>query len=178
MAFLRLGWSWHRPNDFNTPEERPLKDTFGSLQKSLHFPYVGLRFDGTFQMTGTLAPIPFTVVSAAASPFVPGDPFNLYRVATNQVQVPQEFDTWMLIGHACAETAGGAAADLMTFGFRINQVNADWFQHPTGNPASRSVSSIMSPVRKGDTVDVGAATTNLAEDLIDAEAWMYFMPLG
>jgi hypothetical protein len=92
--------------------------------------------------------------------------------------VPREFDTWMLIGHCCAETAGGAAADLMTFGFRINSVNADWFQHATGNPASRSVSSIMSPVRKGDTVDVAAATTNLAEDLIDAEAWMYFLPLG
>ena len=82
------------------------------------------------------------------------------------------------MGSACVTTTGGAAADLLTFGWRINAVNADFFTHMSGNPASRASCPIMTPVRKGDTIEVAAATTNLAEDLTDAEAWLFFLPLA
>lgn len=178
VGFQKLGWQWPRPNDFTDPNERPLRDTFNHLQRHLTFPYVGLRFDGVMDLSGTLTVINWTVKSAAASPFVAGDPYQLYRPTPDQVQVPRDFDTWMLIGSACFLTTGGAASAVLTTGWRINSVNGEFFDHNTGNAASRVTTPVMTPVRKGDTVEIVIASTDITEDLTDAEAWMIFMPLA
>jgi hypothetical protein len=178
---FRLGWHWNRPNDFKGPDERALKDTFGSLQSSLHWPYIGLRFDGTMTLTGTLAPVPASPKSGAANPFVPGDPYSLWRASTNDIMVPREFDTWMLLGEAAFLTNTlGEPTDVVTFGWRVNGSNDIWFGHWTGSDASRGQSGIMRAVRKGDTIQVVAASSGVApnEDLTAMEAWAVFLPLG
>ena len=179
LPSLKLGWRNPRPNDFQSEDLRPLRDLFGNLQHFMTWPYVGLRFDGTMQLTATLAGIPFDTYSGAASPFVPGDPFKLYSGAPSAfVQVPRDFDTWMLFGSASALTAGGVAADIFTLAWRVNSVNDVQMTHMTGSGASRVSLPIMRPVRKGDIIDVAAASNNLAEDLDVAEAWMIFLPLA
>ena len=180
MNFLKLGWRWPRPNDFNGPDERPLKDSFQSLQRFMNWPYLGLRFDGNQGLTGTLTPVGFSPVSDSVSPFVAGDPYSLWAGAAgfNQILVPHDFDTWLVIGSACFETSGGAAGAILTTGWRINAVTADYLNHTTGSAASRSSVSFMAPVRKGNTLDVVIASSDATEDLIDAEAWLYFLPLA
>lgn len=176
---LKLGWRWPRPNDFQSNDQRPLRDTFGSLQQFLTFPHVGLRFDGTFNLAGALAPVPFTVHSAVASPFVSGDTYNLYRPGTSQIQVPRDFDTWLAIGVASFLTTAGDANALRTYAWRRNSVNDVWMTQSTRATAgaARGQASIVLPVRKGDVLDICAASSSAAESVTDAEAWVVFLPL-
>ena len=175
---MRLGWRSPRANMLQGPNAEVLKGVFGDLQRFMTWPHVGLRFDGTFNMTGTLASPAWVPKSAAASPFVEGDPYRLWRSGPKVIQVPRDFTTWMAIGSAGFTTTGGAAADLLTAGWRINGVNGEFFSHMSGNPASRVSVPFMAPVKKGDTIDIVVATNNLAEDLTDAEAWLVFLPLA
>lgn len=176
--FLKLGWENPRPNDFEGPDLRPLKDLFGNLQRFLTFPYVGLRFSGTFDLTNVAAVVPMTVKSGATAPFVPGDPYSLYRTSTSQIQVPRDFDTWLAIGATGALTAGGAASAVFSWGWRINSTVDVWFSHSSGNVASRATTPLIAPVRKGDTIDLAAASSDATEDLTTAEAWVFFIPLA
>lgn len=178
-ARFRLGWRNPRPNDFTGPDQRPLRDLFGNLQQYLTFPHVGLRFDGTFGLTATNTVLPWTVHAGTNSPFVYGDEYNLYRSATNQIQVPQDFDTWLAYGVAGFETAAGDANATRTFAWRKNSTSDVWMQHTFRNAAAvRGQAHILAPVRKGDTLEVSAASTSAAENVIHAEAWVVFMPLA
>lgn len=177
MRFHSLGWRWSRPNDLSGPDERPVRDTFMELQRFMTWPYVGLRFDGAFN-SGVLGNGPaWVTASSAASPFVAGDPYSLYRSATRLVQVPQDFDTWMLIGSATCLTTGGAAAAVLTYAWRINGASAQFMTHMTGLTGSRASLPIMTPVRKGDTIEVTYSSTDAAEDMTDGDVWMVFLPL-
>jgi len=179
LAHLRLGWRWPRPNDFQTNDLRPLKDSFSSLQGSLFYPHVGLRFSGTFAMgTGFTA----SVVPMVVTPGPPdtGDPYSLYRSTTVHVQVPQEFDSWMMYGAVTFVTAGSASIPIRTLGFSINgAATENWLTHGYHNTAGglRAVVPIMERVKKGDVIRVCAASTT-AENLSTARTWLKFEPLG
>jgi len=175
-----LGWRNPRPNDFQSADLRPLRDLFGNLQQFMTWPHVGLRFDGSFSLNGTLAPIPFTVKSSAASPFVPGDPYSLYRSATKQVQVPQDFDTWLALGVTGMTISGSAGTPLRTFGWRVNAATSVWLNQNQRAAAGGLTHTVpfMSPVRKGDTLEVAAASSDVNDNVTAAEAWVFFLPLA
>ena len=175
-----LGWRNPRPNDFQGPDQRPLRDLFGNLQQFMTWPHVGLRFDGTFAMsTVAVTVVPMVVKSAAASPFVPGDPYSLYRPATSLIQVPQDFDTWLAVGAAGFLTGTMAAGVTATLGWRINAVTDMWMTQATRSVVGqcREVTPIVAPVRKGDTLEISATVTT-ASNLNSAEAWVFFLPLA
>lgn len=177
--FQRLGWRFPRANTLRGPDADALKATFGDIQKLMTWPYVGLRFDGTFALTAALASPTWVAKSSAASPFVAGDPYKLYRSATKTIQVPQDFTTWMAIGSAgfLTNALAGTQTDVLTAAWRVNGTLGVFSSHMTGNPASRVSVPLMTPVRKGDTIDIVAASNNAAEDLTAAEAWVLFIPL-
>lgn len=178
---MRLGWRNPRPNDFNSPDERPLKDLFSNLQHFMTWPHVGLRFSGSFSLDTNVTAVPFEPKSASASPFVPGDPYNLWDTTNDQVRVPHDFDTWLAVGSAAFLTSGGAADAIRTFAWRINAVDGVFMTHMTRPSAGgvRASVPLMAPVRAGDTVEAAAAVnTGASETVVSAEAWLLFLPLA
>lgn len=177
----RLGWRWSRPNDFNGPDQRPSRDTFMELQRFMTWPYVGLTVSSTFDVTGAFAPIPWTVTTSAAAPFVAGDPFDLYRAATSVVQVPQDFDTWLAIGSCAAtfDSVGAVANSLRHLAWRINGVNTNFVHQWSRGVASGCAFTVpfMKAVRTGQTISIAAAASD-GVDITSAEAWLYFLPLA
>lgn len=181
MAFLKLGWRNPRPNDFQGPDLKPLRDLFGNLQHFLTWPHVWLTFSGNMDLTGAFASIPWTVQSGAANPFVPGDPYNLYRPATSQVQVPRDFDTWLAIGVAGALFSSGAANSLRTVQWHYSgtAIQSAVVQVDRGVIGGINAScTLMRPVRKGGVLDVRAASSDATVDITAAEAFVYFLPLA
>lgn len=169
MRLPRLGWEWTRPNDFETPDQRPLKDSFQTLNKSLTFPHFRAQITGG-QATGAMAPKNLTVVS---------DPFTLMGVA-NRIQVPRSTNDWWFIGYVnCLVTA---FVGLGSIGFLPNGVTDTtllYTSYTPGGIAVRLAGMMQFPVTKNDYIQVGVSSQAASTTATTAESRIsgYFMPM-
>ena len=179
---MRLGWRSPRANMLKGPDAEVLKGVFGDLQRFQTWPHVGLVRTTNQDLTGVVGPILWTVKSAAASPFVEGDPYSLFTgasAALGQIQVPRDFTTWLAFGAVGASFSSGAANSVKTIVWRVNAVNTPFVDQPNRAVVGATNGSVpfMYPVKKGDTIDVGVASSDATVDLTAAEMWLVFLPL-
>lgn len=173
MAFHlgKLGWRHPRPNDFSSPDQRPLRDTFTDIQHFMTWPH--FRCDIDLQATDTGA---FTKVTITSTE----DPYHLIRDATDEILVPQDFDKWLFIGHAGGLFSPRVVARHL-LGWFLNGTSLSDLIGETDTAAvigtgTRVQSPLIYPVRKGDVLSIGS-TTNVAT-FIDGQALGYFLPMA
>jgi len=168
---MRLGWRNARPNDFQSPDQRPLRDQFGDLQRFMTWPHVFVR-DATL------------VVGAGAGAFANwdqeiDDPYSLHTGTSQNVMVPTDFDTWMLVGQAAAimSTSGGSGRRAVSW--FVNTVLTEFQQSDTFAvvPDSFSV-GIVQQVKSGDTVQVQLFNGSAGGDEWAVRAHMFFLPMA
>jgi hypothetical protein len=168
---MRLGWRNPRPNDFNGPDERPLKDQFANLQQFMTWPHFTAIIDG-----GQLAGAAYA--KRTIRPL--DDPYSLVRNATDDIVVPYDFDTWMFVGMAHAFIATGGAG-LYQIGFNVNGVDISEMIEDTYSAgavaAQRTNVHVLRPVRKGDVMFI--KTSAPAAVNIDQDGYVagFFLPM-
>lgn len=172
-SFLKLGWSNPRPNDFEGPDLRPLKDLFGNLQQFLTFPHVGVSISGAFNTLYTDK----TLTAISGAPFNANfDPYSLVR--NNTIQAPRDFDSYLFVG-AAGVLLSNAGNGRYIMGWRYNGATLnEWIGevHSASGLSVRVVCPLIRPVKKGDTLAIAvAAPGNGTVD--EGEAWGVFLPL-
>lgn len=167
---MQLGWRVARPNDFEGPDSRPLKDTFGNLQQFMTWPH----------FTATVDAVAITAASGFVKRAITAvdDPYSLIR-SNDDIQVPRDFDTWMFIGSCGILTdVDGPARGLV--GWFRNGTDIPAFDHETWTPAGatdwRATATIVQPVKKGDTLAVGAFTS-VNGNIVSGRANGFFLPM-
>lgn len=166
----RLGWRNPRPNDFSSPDERPLKDMFGNIQQYMTWPHFELDIDNQ-AVTGTYAKLSVTPVD---------DPYQLIRT-TDVIQVPRDFDKWMFIGHASGQytprTLGRYLLGWLHNGVADNDLISEQNAAAAISTVTRHRAPVMWPVRKGDTLELAAAT-DPDDTFFIGSARGYFLPMA
>lgn len=162
----RLGWRLSRPNDFTGPDSRPLRDTFGELQKFMTWPHVGFEVDAQ-AVDGTLAVKTITSTE---------DPYSL--IIGNQIKVPRGFDRWMFLGLVGVRHQNLAGRHILAWIHNGAQID-DWMdeRHFAAGAEMRLLCPILMPVNKDDTLSV-ASRTPAAGLVIDGHAWGFFLPMA
>lgn len=166
---MRLGWRNPRPNDFNSSDERPLKDVLSNIQQFMTWPHFTAVIDGGQAGGPGYAQRTITATD---------DPYSLIRAAVDDIIVPYDFDRWMFVGRAHVSVPA-AGAGLYQVGFNLNGVD---FSHliedaySAGAIPQRAGVSVMVPVSKGQALHVKTSTpgaVNIAEGYVAG----FFLPM-
>lgn len=168
---MRLGWRNPRPNDFQTPDQRPLKDMFGNLQQFMTWPHFDVDIDATQATGGALTKLTIT-------PTKNGDPYSLVR-ANDTIQVPTDFNTWALVAVAGIYiTVAGAARCIL--GWQLNGFDIPYFDGEmvtkAGAVDARIQAPIILPVTAGNALAV-TGLTDAAGTVALGRAMGFFLPL-
>jgi len=170
---MRLGWRNPRPNDFQGPDQRPLRDLFGSLHQFLNWPYAGVTIDGTH--TTSYVAKTLAAINAPSG-------FNVHNlVRANTIQAPQDFEHWLAIGTAGVFLENtGTGRYLMGWLHNGAVLNDNIGEVHVAHALSvRVMCPFMRPVQKGDTLSIAVAGPAAgAGDIVEGEAWVMFLPLG
>jgi hypothetical protein len=168
---MRLGWRNPRPNDFQTPDLRPLRDMFGNLQQFMTWPHFTATIDsGQSASNGGFAKRTITPVD---------DPYSIIRNASDDFVVPYEFDTWMMFAraHVIIDTGG---AGLYQIGFNLNTVNVEDLiedAYSAGAVPQRAHVDGWKPVRKGDVIHVRTNAPAAVNILTGGYLACFFLPM-
>lgn len=170
---MRLGWRWPRPNDFQTPDKRPLKDTFGSLQQFMNWPWDWATISGAVGVAFTVMTLTPKTATYGASPH------NLIR--GNSFQVPPGYDSYLAVGVLGVGFVGAAAAGTYSAIWRLNSANqfSQTEEKSTAGGTIRLSTPLLIPCRAGDTFDIQTGSSGGATTLagtVAQQAFMAFLP--
>lgn len=169
---MRLGWRNPRPNDFTAPNERPLRDLFGNLQKFMEWPSAGVTISGSLG-NGVFTTATLTAIDAPLQ-------YNQYNlVRNNVVQVPTAFDAYL-----CIAVAGGlldnVGAGLYTIGIRLNSVTGPFMEqkYTALGTDVRTTCPLQMPCRAGENFDICGSAPAAGSTWLSGTAYFYFLPLA
>lgn len=164
--FGLLGWRNPRPNDFQGPDQRPLRDQFSNLQQLLTWPHFGATID--VQTFGN------ALAKKTITPY--DDPYSLIRT-NDDIQVPQDFYTWMFLGVAQTRVSvAGPARGILSWHINGVEVVGDENWTPAGAVDIRLSAVCLQPVKRGDIIDIrGYGTPD--STVVVGDCWGYFLPL-
>lgn len=162
-----LGWRQPRPNDFEGPDQKPIKDTHGSLQQFMTWPHFGVSIDNQANSN--------SFIKRTITPF--DDPYQLIR-SDDTIQVPRDFQTWMFIGVAflITEVAGPQRALLSWFVGGVELVG-DENHAPAGTVDARLSAVGMTPVQRGQSLEL-RALGSAGGTITSGSAWGIFLPMS
>jgi len=170
---VRLGWRWSRPNDFTSPDHRPLRDTFGHLQHTLTWPHFRIEraADQVVASGATYTVVWDTQVE---------DPWNLWRSGSS-VQVPHDWNEWWFVGVAGVHCDLLSGASRRVLGIYVNGVidpgGAQATYPNSVNGGLRANTSIQVPLKKTDTLAVRYTNNAAADDALTHATFSgYFLP--
>jgi hypothetical protein len=105
------------------------------------------------------------------------DPYTLHQGTSTDIQVPQDFDSWMAVGVAGAASDFGGGAGQRRLEWHKNGAATKW---RTGQHFStvgvRLNATLMEPVSKGDVLTVLVVNNSAGTDSFDAVATVFFLP--
>lgn len=169
---MRLGWRNPRPNDFQGPDLKPLRDLFGNLQQFMTWPHVRLGVTSNFNVAGGGG-----IVTVAWTAEL-DDPYQLHVPNATAIMVPRDFDSWMAVGVAQAATTFGGGAGQRRLEWRLNAAVLPWQDAAHFSAVGvRLNAAIVHPVKKGDVLDVQVANQSPGIDGANAQATLFFLPL-
>jgi len=166
---MRLGWRNPRPNDFQGPDQRPIKDTLGSLQQYMMWPHFRASIDAV-ALSGAFIKRAITAVD---------DPYSLIR-SNDDIQVPQDFDTWMFVG-SCGVLGDAGGGNRGIIGWFLNGTDVApaydcEYNSPAGAADWRAQATIVHPVKKGDILAVGILSSGPG-NVVSGLATGFFLPM-
>lgn len=165
---MRLGWRNSRPNDFQGPDSRPLRDTFSELQRFMTWPHFHVSIDAAQAVPLAYGPLTITPID---------DPYQLVRATTDRIQVPSTFDTWLLVAFYRLYVTTAVGRHLL--GAQVNGATVASLIHETHAAhalAVRNTFAFQLPVKRGDYFNV-AAVVPAAADVVEGFATGYFLPM-
>src|SRR5262245_38184816 len=162
-----LGWKHPRPNDYQGPDQRPLRDTFASLQQNMTWPHFGASIDNQSNSNA--------FIKRTITPF--DDPYQLIR-SDDTIQVPRDFQTWMFIGVCfCITDVTGPTRGLLSWYVSGTELVGDENHCPAGTIDCRVSAVGMTPVQRGQTIEI-RALSSAGGTISSGSAWGMFLPMS
>ena len=169
---MRLGWRWTRPNDFQSPDKRPLRDTFSNLQKHMQWPHAGVTLSGAIG-NAVFGAATLTAVNAPLA-------YNEYDLVRNNViQVPFDFAHYLAVG-----VAGGlmdnVGAGSYVIGIRHNGTTGPFMssEHTALATDVRACVAVQFPCERGDNFEVVGSAPAAGSTWLSGSFYIYFLPLA
>jgi hypothetical protein len=158
---MSLGWDAPLAASMRDPA---LRAVLGDLQRTLTWPFVGLRRQTN--QSAQQNPITWPVTLS--------DESGLHRGSGN-IQVPSDFNHWLAIG-ACSGIWSNSSTNSCLLIWRRGTSDTPWNGTARHTGTLRASAPFFGLVEAGDLLNVRAATSG-SNTLTEAEIFVVFIPL-